>query len=135
MDGDKPKKQRFKRYPIGFFHIDIAELRTAEGKFYLFVAIDRTSKFAVAQLVEKADRKTAWEFLELLLDAVPYRIHPILTDNGIQFAEQPRNRNCPSSDDLEHAGRMTSGGSGSLLLKSMPLSDDAASGAFRWSVL
>ena len=24
MDGDKPKKQRFKRYPIGFFHIDIA---------------------------------------------------------------------------------------------------------------
>jgi transposase InsO family protein len=93
MDGDKPKRQRFKRYPIGFFHIDIAELRTAEGKLYLFVAIDRTSKFAVAQLVEKADRKTAWEFLELLLDAVPYRIHTILTDNGIQFAEQPRNRN------------------------------------------
>ena len=93
MNGDKPKKQRFKRYPIGFFHIDIAELRTAEGKLYLFVAIDRTSKFAVAQLVETADRKTAWEFLELLLDAVPYRIHTILTDNGIQFAEQPRNRN------------------------------------------
>ena len=93
MNGDKPKKQRFKRYPIGFFHIDIAELRTAEGKLYLFVAIDRTSKFAVAQLVEKADRKTAWEFLELLLEAVPYRIQTILTDNGIQFAEQPRNRN------------------------------------------
>ena len=93
MDGDKPKKQRFKRYLIGFFHIDIAELRTAEGKLYLFVAIDRTSKFAVAQLVEKADRKTAWEFLEHLLDAVPYRIHTILTDNGIQFAAQPRNRN------------------------------------------
>ncbi len=47
----------------------------------LFVAIDRTSKFAVAQLVEKADRKTAWEFLELLLNAVPYRVHTILTDN------------------------------------------------------
>ena len=93
MDGDKPKRQRFKRYPIGFFHIDIAELRTSEGKLYLFVAIDRTSKFAVAQLVDKADRKTAWEFLELLLGAVPYRIHTILTDNGIQFAEQPRNRN------------------------------------------
>jgi len=93
MDGEKPKRQRFKRYPIGFFHIDIAELRTSEGKLYLFVAIDRTSKFAVAQSVDKADRKTAWEFLELLLGAVPYRIHTILTDNGIQFAEQPRNRN------------------------------------------
>ncbi len=39
--------------------------------------------------------------MEHLLKAVPYRIHTILTDNpvsseverGIQFAEQPRNRN------------------------------------------
>ena len=92
VDGDKPKRQKFKRYPIGYFHIDIAEVRTEEGKLYLFVAIDRTSKFAVAQLVEKANRKTAWEFLEHLLEAVPYKIHTILTDNGIQFAEQPRNR-------------------------------------------
>lgn len=68
---DKPKRQRFKRYPIGFFHIDIAEVQTAEGKLCLFVGIDRTSKFTVTQLVEKADRKTAWEFLEHLLDAVP----------------------------------------------------------------
>tara|TARA_B100000378_G_scaffold220970_1_gene184381 strand:+ start:5 stop:625 length:621 start_codon:yes stop_codon:yes gene_type:complete len=81
IGGDKPKRQRFKRYPIGFFHMDIAEVQTAEGKLYLFVAIDRTSKFAVTQLVEKADRKTAWEFLEHLLEAVPYRIHTILTDN------------------------------------------------------
>ena len=89
IEGDKPKRQRFKRYPIGFFHIDIAEVQTAEGKLYLFVGIDRTSKFAVTQLVDKADRRTAWEFLEHLLKAVPYRIHTILTDNGIQFAEQP----------------------------------------------
>lgn len=68
-------------------------MQTAEGKLYLFVGIDRTSKFAVTQLVDKADRRTAWEFLEHLLKAVPYRIHTILTDNGIQFAEQPRNRN------------------------------------------
>ena len=31
VEGDKPK-QKFKRYPIGYFHIDIAEVRTAEGK-------------------------------------------------------------------------------------------------------
>jgi hypothetical protein len=80
-------------YPLGFLHIDIAEARTEEGKLYLFVAIDRTSKFAVAQLVEKANRKTAWESLEHFLEAVPFKLHTILTDNGIQFAEQPRNRN------------------------------------------
>ncbi len=45
-EGDKPSKQKFKVYPIGYFHIDIAEVRTEEGKLYLFVAIDRTSKFA-----------------------------------------------------------------------------------------
>jgi hypothetical protein len=25
MEGDKPKRQRFKRHPIGYFHIDIAD--------------------------------------------------------------------------------------------------------------
>src|SRR3954469_4529849 len=34
-DGDKPQRSRFKRYPIGFFHIDIAEVRTEQGKLYL----------------------------------------------------------------------------------------------------
>ena len=93
VEGDKPQRQKFKRYPIGFFHIDIAEVQTAEGKLFLFVGIDRTAKFAVAQLVATADRKTAWEFLQHMLEAVPYQVHTILTDNGIQFAEQPRNRN------------------------------------------
>ncbi|MCP1756876.1 hypothetical protein ABIF29_002652 [Bradyrhizobium elkanii] len=29
------RRQPFKRYPIGYFHIDIAEVRTEEGKLYL----------------------------------------------------------------------------------------------------
>jgi transposase InsO family protein len=86
-------KRKFKAYPIGYFHIDIAELRTAEGKLYLFVAIDRTSKFAFVTLYEKADRPTAVRFLEALIAAVPYRLHTVLTDNGIQFADLPKNRN------------------------------------------
>lgn len=52
VSGNKPVKKNFKRYPIGYFHIDLAEVQTAEGKLYLYVAIDRTSKFAFAQLVE-----------------------------------------------------------------------------------
>jgi hypothetical protein len=36
-----------------------------------FVAIDRTRKFAVARLVDKVNRKTAWEFLEVVLEAIP----------------------------------------------------------------
>jgi len=38
-------KKKFKVYPIGYFHVNLPEVRTAEGKLYLFVAIDRTSKF------------------------------------------------------------------------------------------
>ena len=90
IEGDKPTKKKFKAYPIGYFHIDIAEVRTAEGKLHLFVAIDRTSKFAFAQLVEKANRVTASAFLVALIKATPHKIHTVLTDNGIQFRLPPR---------------------------------------------
>src|SRR3954449_13474256 len=84
-EGDKPAKKRFKPYPIGYFHIDIAEVRTEQGKLYLFVAIDRTSKFAVAELHEKATRRIAGDFLRHLIAAVPDRVHTVLTDNGTHF--------------------------------------------------
>ena len=85
VEGDKPAKKAFKKYPIGYFHIDIAEVRTEEGKLHLFVAIDRTSKFAFAQLHEKATRAVAAGFLRDLIAAVPYKIHTVLTDNGLHF--------------------------------------------------
>jgi len=90
VEGDKPGKKKFKSYPIGYFHIDIAEVQTAEGKLYLFVAIDRTSKFAYVELHEKAGKMAAAQFLRNLVEAVPYAIHTVLTDNGIQFTNRPR---------------------------------------------
>src|SRR3712207_4358187 len=66
--GKKPGKKRFKAYPIGYFHLDIAEVRTEPGKLHLFVAIDRTSKFAFAQLHEKATRRVAANFLHALVE-------------------------------------------------------------------
>jgi transposase InsO family protein len=86
-EGDKPQRSKFKRYPIGFFHIDIAEVRTEEGRLYLFVAIDRTSKFAFAQLHAKAPRRVAGNFLRALVEAVPYKVHTVLTDNGTHFTD------------------------------------------------
>ncbi|MGA7323848.1 MAG: IS481 family transposase [Rhodomicrobium sp.] len=85
IEGDKPAKKAFKKYPIGYFHIDIAEVRTEEGKLHLFVAIDRTSKFAFAQLHEKATRAVAADFLRALIAVAPYKIHTVLTDNGTHF--------------------------------------------------
>jgi transposase InsO family protein len=86
-EGEGPGKKRFKAYPIGYFHLDIAEVRTEQGKLYLFVAVDRTSKFAFARLHERATRRVAADFLHALVEAVPYRVHTVLTDNGTRFTD------------------------------------------------
>jgi hypothetical protein len=79
------EKKKFKRYPIGYFHVDIAEVQTLEGKMYLFVGIDRTSKFAYAELHPHQTKTITAEFLRQLISSVPYEITKILTDNGLQF--------------------------------------------------
>ncbi len=61
--------------------------RTAEDKLHLFIAIDRTSKFAFARLVERATTKGAAAFLDDLVAAVPCQVHTVLTDNGIEFTD------------------------------------------------
>ena len=102
VEGDKPAKKKFKSYPIGYFHIDIAEVQTAEGKLYLYVAIDRTSKFAFVHLVKKTGRTSASAFLEALIKAVPYKVHTVLTDNGIQFTFPPRYADGPTATYITH---------------------------------
>jgi transposase-like protein len=87
------QKKKFKQYPIGYFHIDIAEVRTAEGKLYLYVAIDRTSKFTYAELHPRQTKMLAASFLRNLIQAVPYKIHKVLTDNGIQFTHHGHHSN------------------------------------------
>ena len=70
---------------LTYFHIDIAEVHTEQGKLYLLVGIDRTSKFAFVELHERVSRRTAADFLQALIKAVPYRVHIVLTDNGTHF--------------------------------------------------
>jgi transposase InsO family protein len=101
IDTEKSAKKAFKKYPVGYFHIDIAEVRTEEGKLYLLVAIDRTSKFAFVELHERVLRKTAADFLLRLIEAVPYKVHTVLTDNGTHFTT-PGNV-CSAAKDIRAA--------------------------------
>jgi Integrase core domain len=87
VEGTKPAKSKFTKYPLGYFHIDIADVHTEEGRLYLFVAIDRASKFAFAELHAKATRRIAANFLRALIAAVPYKLHTVLTDHGTPFTE------------------------------------------------
>lgn len=90
IDDEVKGKKKFKQYSIGYFHIDIAEVRTEEGRLHLFVAIDRTSKFTYVELHNTATKPIAAEFLRNLVKILPYKIHTVLTDNGIQFTNQKR---------------------------------------------
>ena len=58
-----------------------------EGRLYMLVAIDRTSKFAFAELRERVTERIAGDFLRRVIDAVPYKIHTVLTDNGTHFKD------------------------------------------------
>lgn len=102
MKSEAEPKKAFKAYPIGYIHIDIAEVRTDEGKLHMFVAIDRTSKFVFVRLEEKATRATACQFLRDLIEAIPYKIHTVLTDNGVQFCHPPRYRDGPTATYMGH---------------------------------
>lgn len=89
MEGAQPAKKQFTQYPICYFHIDIAEVRTEEGNLYLFGAIDRTSQFAYAELPEKYGKMDATQFLRNLIATVPDKIHTIRTDN-VLYSEVKR---------------------------------------------
>lgn len=47
----------------------------------MFVAIDRTSKFAFVELHENATMAVSRPFLLRLIEAIPHTIHTVLTDN------------------------------------------------------
>jgi len=102
MKDGAERKKKFKSYPIGYFHIDIAEVRTEDGKLHMFVAIDRTSKFAFVELHDRATRAIASQFLRNLVKAVPYQIHTVLTDNGVQFCHPGRYRDGPTATVMGH---------------------------------
>jgi transposase InsO family protein len=85
---DREKPKQFKKYEIGYFHIDIAELRCEGGKGFLYVAVDRTSKLVFARIYRKATKLAAAAFLRVLIKTLPYKIHTILTDNGVQFVQR-----------------------------------------------
>ena len=55
----------------------------------IFGAIDRTSKGAFAKPPPHAKRVVAPAFLRRVLDKLPYHVHTVLTDNGVQFTPQP----------------------------------------------
>jgi len=92
----KSKCGRFAEATIGYVHIDSCKLHHVDGKIHMFVAIDRVSKFIFVESYEKAGKMNAAAFLEQAVEAFLYKICTVLTDNGIAFADLPKNRTGPN---------------------------------------
>ena len=84
------KRSRLAETKIGYVHIDVCELRWAEGKVHMFLAIDRVSKVTYVALHDRAKMLNATAFVRNVIQTFPYRIHTVLTDNGMAFADLPK---------------------------------------------
>ncbi len=92
-DGEKASKRRhFAETTIGYVHIDVCELRLAEGRLFMFLAIDRVSKFVHVAFHDANTKANGAAFLREVIAALPYAIHTVLTDNGMAFADLPKYR-------------------------------------------
>jgi hypothetical protein len=62
----------------------------------MYLAIDRISKFTHVEFHDSAGKMEGSAFLQSVVEVFPYKIHTVLTDNGMAFADLPKNRNGPS---------------------------------------
>ncbi len=85
-EDEQQEKKKFKEYDIGFIHVDITQVIIEnKQKLYLFVGIDRASKYVFVELYEEMTVARSVGFLEHLIEDCPFKITKILTDNGSQF--------------------------------------------------
>ena len=81
----------FKLYEPGYVHVDIKYLPQMPGETrrrYLFVAIDRATRWVFVQIKSSKTAINAKAFLKALHQACPIRITKVLTDNGKEFTDR-----------------------------------------------
>jgi transposase InsO family protein len=87
----RPKHKAFKAYEPGYLHVDVKYLpQMAEetSRRYLFVAIDRATRWVFIRIFKAKTAANARRFLRDLKRACPIRIRTILTDNGKEFPDR-----------------------------------------------
>jgi transposase InsO family protein len=81
--------QPFEQYECGYIHIDLKHLSKLDGEpAYVFVAIDRATRFVYAEIHTNRRAETAADFLKHFAEAFGHPIHTILTDNGSEFTDR-----------------------------------------------
>ncbi len=89
------KIRKFRKYTIGYLHIDtLYSPKIAKKRYYIFAAIDRVSKIAFIWVSTRKTKEMGARFLRKALKFYPCPIHYILTDNGSEFSYNalPKNK-------------------------------------------
>ena len=84
----QPKHKAFKAYEPGYLHVDVKylpQMADETSRRYLFVAIDRATRWVFIRIFKAKTAANARRFLRDLERACPLRIRTILTDraNGV----------------------------------------------------
>jgi transposase len=84
--------RRWKRYeqPLPGHRVQldvkfIAPLAGSRRKHYQFTAIDDGTRLRVLRIYPKLNQQTAIQFLDYLLERLPFRVEVFQTDNGVEF--------------------------------------------------
>jgi transposase InsO family protein len=88
----KRHDRRWKRYekPLPGHRVQldvkfIAPLSGSRRKHYQFTAIDDCTRLRVLRIYPKLNQTTAIQFLDYVLERLPFRVEVIQTDNGVEF--------------------------------------------------
>lgn len=81
----------FKNYEPGFVHVDVKylpQMPDEDARRYLFAAIDRATRWVYVEILPSKSAREARGFLERLLQAAPFKVTTLLTDNGKEFTDR-----------------------------------------------
>jgi transposase InsO family protein len=85
---DKRWQRYEKQQPGHRVQIDVkfvAPLKGARKKYYQFTAIDDCTRLRVLRIYDRLNQKTAIQFVDYVLERLPFLVQVIQTDNGAEF--------------------------------------------------
>jgi transposase InsO family protein len=63
----------------------VAPMEVKRRKYYQFTAIDDCTRLRVLRIYERCDQTVAVQFLDYVLDKLPFKVAVVQTDNGGEF--------------------------------------------------
>ncbi|WP_379971600.1 DDE-type integrase/transposase/recombinase [Edwardsiella ictaluri] len=86
-----PSLKSFKDYEPGYVHVDIKylpQMPDETRRKYLFVAIDRASRWVYLEILPDKSARSASGFLSRLVRKASFKLSIVLTDNGKEFTDK-----------------------------------------------